>query len=160
MLDDVPSSLCSPLMDTATSVERTAVAARDHHGRPCTVTVERHRQAAHRLHYDGGEHTTALLTAEVIELLTIALAAATGRTTILAVGRGGQLRWSYGASSRNDYRRGVLRTQSRSTSRAGSTRWSRPGSADRAGQPRRRATCTIWPASASKTPASVSSRST
>ena len=73
-------------MDTATSVERTAVAARDHHGRPCTVTVERHRQAAHRLHYDGGEHTTALLTAEVIELLTIALAAATGRTTILAVG--------------------------------------------------------------------------
>jgi len=70
-------------MDTATSVERTAVAARDHQGRPCTVTVERHRQAAHRLHYDGGEHTTALLTAEVIELLTIALAV-TGRTTILA----------------------------------------------------------------------------
>ncbi len=70
-------------MDTATSIERTAVAARDHQSRPCTVTVERHRQAAHRLHYDGGEHTTALLTAEVIELLTIALAA-TGRTTILA----------------------------------------------------------------------------
>ncbi|MDQ3151401.1 MAG: hypothetical protein M3R63_06695 [Actinomycetota bacterium] len=70
-------------MDTATSIERTAVAARDHHGRPCTVTVERHRQAAHRLHYDGGEHTTALLTAEVVELLTIALAA-TGRTTIVA----------------------------------------------------------------------------
>ena len=70
-------------MDTATCLDRTAVAARDHHSRLCTVTVERHRQAAHRLHYDGGEHTTALLTAEVIELLTIALAA-TGRTTIPA----------------------------------------------------------------------------
>jgi len=70
-------------MDTATSIERTAVAAQDHHGRPCTVTVEQRRQAAHRLHYDGGEHTIALLTAEVTERLTIALAA-TGRTTILA----------------------------------------------------------------------------
>ncbi len=61
------------LMGSPTRTGRTAVAARTESGRLCTVTVERDPLGTHLLRYDGSETVVAVLTPEVVELLTVAL---------------------------------------------------------------------------------------
>ena len=70
-------------MDSPTSTEGKAVAARTESGRLCTVTVQPHPLGKHVLRYQGSESTAAALTPEVVELLTVALSVR-GRSAIPA----------------------------------------------------------------------------
>lgn len=70
-------------MGAPTRTDRSAVAARTETGRLCTVTVQPDPLGRHELHYEGSESTAALLTPEVVELLTVALSVR-GRSAIPA----------------------------------------------------------------------------
>lgn len=70
-------------MQTAAGTDRTAVAARTESGRLCQVTVERNLLGDHVLRYDGSETAAAVLSPEVVELLTTALSVL-GRSVITA----------------------------------------------------------------------------
>jgi len=70
-------------MDSPASAGGTAVAGRTDSGRLCTVTVQPDPLGKHLLRYEGTETVTAILTPEVIELLTVALSLR-GRSTVPA----------------------------------------------------------------------------
>ena len=70
-------------MDSPASAGRMAVAGRTDSGRLCTVTVQRDPVGKHLLRYEGAETVVAILTPEVIELLTVGLSLR-GRSTIPA----------------------------------------------------------------------------
>ena len=70
-------------MDSPASAGDMAVAGKTDSGRLCTVTVQRHPLGKHLLRYQGAETVAAILTPEVIELLTVALSVR-GRSTVPA----------------------------------------------------------------------------
>lgn len=70
-------------MQPTSNTERVAVASRTEQGRLCTVGVEPDPLGVHLLRYDGRESAVAVLGAEVIEGLVIALSV-TGRTVVPA----------------------------------------------------------------------------
>ncbi len=97
-------------MQPSSSTDWVAVAARTEQGRLCTITVEPDPLGAHLLRYDGNESVVAVLGAEVIEGLVIALSV-TGRTvmparcpaggacTLLAIGQRDRVRLYFHAAA-------------------------------------------------------------
>lgn len=70
-------------MGASIRTDRISVAAQTESGRLCTVTVQPDLLGKNVLRYEGSENTAAMLTPEVIELLTVALSVR-GRSAIPA----------------------------------------------------------------------------
>ena len=75
-------------MGSPAMTDRTVVAVRNESGRLCTVTVQPDPLGQHVLRYEGNDSSAALLTPEVVELLTVALSVR-GRSAIPARCPGG-----------------------------------------------------------------------